>query len=67
MVNDFMLEDGDTADPCAFKVGPSWAQEGEEELAAIIVWACCSAASAAVRPVPGPAANLRFFNFQFVI
>ena len=21
----------------------------------------------AVRPVPGPAANLRFFNFQFVI
>ena len=39
-----MLVDGDTADPCAFKVGPSWAQEGEEELAAIIVWACCSAA-----------------------
>ena len=64
MVNGFMLVDGDTADPCAFKVGPSWAQEGEEELAAIIMWACCSAA---VRPVPGPAANLRFFNFQFVI
>ena len=39
-----MLVDGDTADPCAFKVGPSWAQEGEEELAAIIVWARCSAA-----------------------
>ena len=52
MVNSFMLEDGDTADPCAFMVGPSWAQEGEEELAAIIVWACCSAASAGPRGKP---------------